>query len=157
MPDAVCRCGATALHPADPLRCAGGHVLPGNTAARRHGVRAFEVRGDAALPTDLRISVDDFREAIVRDRGGVDALTAVERGYIVRLSEVETVSRLLASDLAQRGIFTPKGRVRSTLQRWLEVIDRWDRLAQRVGTDRRARQLSPLDAVRQAVEEAQRR
>ena len=137
MPNAICRCGATALHVTDPQRCTGGHVLAGNQVARKHGIRAFEQRGESALPADLRVSVDDFKMQVIADRGGLDALTAIQRGCIVRLSEVETVSRLLASDLAQRGLFTPRGRVRSTLQRWLEVIDRWERLAQRIGMDRR--------------------
>jgi len=62
------------------------------------------------------------------------------------LSELETVARLLTSDLAQRGLFTPRGRVRVTFSRWLETLDRWDRYAQRVGADRRARQIPTLQS-----------
>lgn len=62
-----------------------------------------------------------------------------------RLTELETVARLLASDLAQRGLLTAKGRVRSSVSKWLEVLDRWDRFAQRIGVDRRPRQVQTLN------------
>jgi hypothetical protein len=114
-----------------------GMFRPGNRDAETHGVYTFENRGPAALPPDLRLSVDEFRAQIVSDRGGVDALTAIEGGYIRRLGELETVARLLASDLASRGLFTPRGRVRNTFSRWLETLDRWDRYAQRIGVDSR--------------------
>jgi hypothetical protein len=135
-----------APHPEHEDRNADGTVRVGNQTARKHGVHAFEARGAAALPADLRVSVDEFRVQVISDRGGVDNLTAIEGGYIRRLSELETVARLLTSDLALRGLFTPRGRVRGTFSRWLETLDRWDRYAQRVGVDRRARQISTLQA-----------
>jgi len=147
MPDAAtCKCGAP-THPADPDRCGNGHVLAGNQAARTHGVRQFEQRGAAALPADLRVSVDEFRAQVIADRGGVDALSAIEAGYIAKLTDVEVMSRLLMADLRSRGVFTAKGRVRGTFSKLLEVMDRWDRFAQRVGADRRARRVSSLSEV----------
>ena len=122
-------------HPEHGDRWADGTVRPGNQAARTHGAYAFENRGPAALPADLRVSVDEFRAQVIRDRGGVDGLTAIEGGYIRRLGELETVVRLLASDLATRGLFTPRGQVRGTFSRWLESLDRWDKYAQRIGVD----------------------
>ena len=138
---AVCTCGADA-HATDSTRCASGHVLVGNQTARKHGVRQFEQHGERVLPADVRLSVDEFRSQVVADRG--DDLTAIEGGYIRRLGELETVARLLASDLATRGLFTPKGRVRNTFSRWLETLDRWDKFATRVGTDRRAKRVGTL-------------
>jgi hypothetical protein len=123
-------------------RFADGTVQPGNQTARTHGVYAFEARGPAALPDVLRQTVEEFRAAVIADRGGASELSTLEAAYIRRLSEVETVARLLAADLATRGLTTEHGRVRGTFSRWLECLDRWDRLAQRVGTDRRARGLS---------------
>jgi hypothetical protein len=118
--------------------------LPLNQLRRTHGAYSFRDRGAAALPDVLRQTVDEFREAVIADRGGASELSTLEGAYIRRLSEVETVARLLAADLASRGLTTPKGRVRGTFSRWLECLDRWDRLAQRVGTDRRARALPTL-------------
>jgi hypothetical protein len=130
-----------------------GHPGP----ALKHGVRAFEVRGESALPADLRVSVEDFRSQVIADNGGLTELTAVQAGYIRRLSELEATARLLAADLTSNGLFTAKRRVRSTYGRWLETLDRWDRFAQRVGIERKARQVDPIEGVRLAVEEANRR
>lgn len=141
-PSAICSCGATERHSTDADRCTRGHVLVGNQARRLHGVRAFETTG--RLPDILRQTVEEFRASVIADRGGASELSTLEAAYIRRLSEVETVARLLAADLASRGLLTPRGRVRGTFSRWLECIDRWDRLAQRVGTDRRGRAVSSL-------------
>jgi hypothetical protein len=139
----LCSCGATERHTADADRCVRGHVLVGNQTRRVHGVRAFETTG--RLPDVLRQTVEEFRQAVITDRGGSAELSTLEAAYIRRLSEVETVARLLAADLASRGLTTPRGRVRGTFSRWLECLDRWDRLAQRVGTDRRSRTVTLRD------------
>lgn len=148
-PTPICRCGATERHSSNAHMCANGHFIPGNTARRLHGVRAFETTG--RLPDVLRQTVEEFREAVLSDRGGSAELSTLEAAYVRRLSEAETVARLLAADLAARGLFTPKGRVRNTFQRWTEAVGLWDRLAQRVGVDRRARTVPSLqDYLRQA-------
>ena len=145
----LCSCGATERHRTDPQRCSGGHQLPlahggsGPAVATKTGVRAFETTG--RLPDVLRQTVEEFRQAVITDRGGSSELSTLEAAYIRRLSEVETVARLLAADLASRGLTTPRGRVRGTFSRWLECLDRWDRLAQRVGTDRRSRAVTLRD------------
>jgi hypothetical protein len=142
-------CGATARHATNPNMCSAGHFIVGNQQRRTHGVRSFEQRGPTALPDVLRQTVEQFRTAIIADRGGAVELSTLEAAYIRRLSEVEAVARLLAADLARRddlgrpiGLMTARGRVRGTFSRWLEAIDRWDRLAQRIGTDRRAQSMS---------------
>ena len=141
---ATCRCGA-AVHPSDPTRCENGHVLAGYPGpALKHGARSFEQRGAIALPPEFRLTVEEFRQAIISDRGGLENLSAIESGYVRRLAELETVARLLASDLGTRGVFTERGRVRSTLAKWLEVANTWDRYAQRIGLERRAKQVASL-------------
>lgn len=139
----VCRCGA-GPHPTHAGICARGHAVRGNQLHRTHGAYSYRDRGAAALPDVLRQTVDEFRESVITDRGGHAELSTLEAAYIRRLAEVETVARLLAADLASRGLTTPRGRVRGTFSRWLECLDRWDRLAQRVGTDRRSRSVSSL-------------
>jgi hypothetical protein len=148
----ICRCGTTEAHTDRPDMCANGHFVAGNQARRTHGAYAFRDRGPAALPDVLRQTVEEFREAVIADRGGTSELSTLEAAYIRRLSEVETVARLLAADLATRGLTTPKGRVRGTFSRWIDCVAMWDRLAQRVGTDRRARNLPSLsDYMTQAL------
>jgi hypothetical protein len=146
---AVCPCGA-GLHTTTAGMCAAGHFIVGNQARRTHGAYSFRDRGTVALPDVLRQTVEEFREAVIADRGGPSELSTLEAAYIRRLSEVETVARLLAADLASRGLTTPRGRVRGTFSRWLECLDRWDRLAQRVGTDRRSRALTLHDYLTRA-------
>jgi hypothetical protein len=141
----ACRCGAPA-HESDPQRCAAGHVLAGNMAAATHGGWSYErgKGGPDALPPAMQQTAADFRAAVISDRGGDEHLTAIEGAYIRRLGELEVVARLIGADLARRGLMTPKGRVRPTFNRWLEVLDRWDRYAQRLGIDRKARQVPRL-------------
>ncbi|HKW00733.1 MAG TPA: hypothetical protein VJN96_12970 [Vicinamibacterales bacterium] len=149
----VCACGA-GPHATTAGMCAAGHFIVGNQARRTHGAYSFRDRGTATLPDVLRQTVEEFREAVIADRGGPSELSTLEAAYIRRLSEVETVARLLASDLATRGLTSARGRVRSTFSRWLECLDRWDRLAQRVGTDRRSRAVPSLrDYLTHAREE----
>ena len=141
-PQVICSCGATEVHATAPDRCVRGHVLVGNETALKHGVRRFEATGQA--PAAVQQTVDAFREAVIADRGGASELSTLDSAYIRRLAEAETLARLLAADLATRGIFTPKGRVRNTFQRWTEIVGLWDRLCQRVGTDRRAKAVASL-------------
>jgi hypothetical protein len=145
-PMTVCSCGATERHAADADRCVRGHVLIGNQARRTHGTYSFRDRGEASLPPDMRMSVADFKAAVLSDRGGSGELSAIEAARIGHLAEVETTLRLLAHDLATRGLMTGKGRVRSTFSRWLEALDRWERLAGHIGDGRRARTVPSLAA-----------
>jgi hypothetical protein len=148
-PPLICACGATEGHGSTPNMCVNGHFVAGNQARRIHGVRAFETTG--RLPDVLRQTVDEFREAVVADRGGPVELSTLEQAYCRRLGETEAVVRLLASDLATRGLFTPRGRVRNTFQRWTEAVSQWDRLAQRIGVARQARAVSLRDYLAQGA------
>jgi hypothetical protein len=146
-------CGA-GPHPVHDGHCSKGHALPGNSLRRTHGADAFRTRGEASLPPDVRLTVAEFKSAVISDRGGPEELSAIEAARIGHLAEVETTLRLLASDLATRGLMTAKGRVRSTFTRWLEALDRWERLAGHIGDGRRARQVPSLSAyLAQASEE----
>ncbi len=137
----VCRCGA-GPHPTHAGICERGHAVRGNQLHRTHGAYSFRDRGEASLPPDVRMTVAEFKAQVVSDRG--EELSAIEAARIGHLAEVETTLRLLAHDLATRGLMTAKGRVRSTFSRWLEALDRWERLAGHIGDGRRARQVPSL-------------
>lgn len=140
-------------HPVHPDRWADGTMRPGNQAARKHGAYSVAVqRGQ--VPDDLRVDVDVMQEQIVADLGGVENLSAIQVGYVRKLRDVEVVERMLISHIATNGLFTPRGRVRAVYTRWLEAVGTWDRLAQRIGMDRRARLVDPFEAVKAAVQEA---
>jgi hypothetical protein len=113
-----------------------GRWLPGNQAARELGLYARN------QPADLRESVDTLAAGIVADRGGESELTTLERAYVGRLADVEITLRLIAADIAARGLLTPAGGVRNVYDKFLAGIDRWDRLAQRLGLGRHAKRLN---------------
>ena len=50
-----------------------GAFLPSNSANLRHGFRRFQTTG--ALPSDLRVSFDEFRDHLISDQGGLDELS----------------------------------------------------------------------------------
>jgi hypothetical protein len=124
---------------------ATGRVLPGNQIARKAGVRAFELHGEAVLSAELRDDLAAFRAGVEADQGGADELTTIASGYIRRLGELEAICNLLGADLQARGLFTRRGRVRSTYMAFMAAVDRWDRLATRLGMARRPRPVVPIN------------
>ena len=119
----------------------------GNVAARTTGIRAFKDRGAAALPPAFREELEAFRAGVEADRGGPSELTTIGAGHARRLTEIEAIVRLLAADLEVRGLLTQRGRVQSTCLALLQAVDRWDRLAQRLGLERRSKRVPTPDEV----------
>ncbi|MCX6544417.1 MAG: hypothetical protein NTV05_08380 [Acidobacteria bacterium] len=143
------RCGLE--QPSGRGQCSRCNVfLPANQSARQSGIYAVQ------HPRELRQSVDDFVAGILADQGGESELTTLGLAYVSRLKEVEIVLRLIANDIVKRGLLTPSGGVRNIHGAFLTTVDRWDRLAQRIGVARKAKHANPLDAVREAVQEANR-
>lgn len=110
-----------------------GTFAPGNQVARQHGLYAGQ------QPAELLAEVDTFAAGVVSDLGGAEELSAIERAYVGRLGRVELTLRLLEQDIAESGLVTPAGSVRKVYAQYLAGVDRWDRLAQRLGMRRRAR------------------
>jgi hypothetical protein len=101
-----------------------------------HGAHAAPERlsdGQRAVLADL----DAFQAGVVTDLGGPEELSTIASGYVGKLASVEGLYRLLAHDVAQHGIFTKRGRTRATFTALLSTIDKWDRLAQRLGMTRK--------------------
>ena len=53
---------------------------------------------------------------------------------------------MIASYLVRAGLTTERGRVRSAVSKYLEIFDRFDKCAQRLGLDREAREAMSLTA-----------
>ncbi len=119
---------------------------PGNQAARTLGLRATQ------QPVELRMTADELMSGIVSDRGGEANLSTLERSYVRKIADVEIVIRLLTSNIASHGLFTNGGRVRDTYDKLLAGLDRFDRLAQRIGLERRAKSVGGLQAAIDAHE-----
>jgi hypothetical protein len=142
-----CACGA-GRHAQDPHRCARGHVAVDNSIARQTGIYA------RVPPPEVKEAVEQLVAGVVSDLGGTSALSTIERGYIEKLGAVDATVRLLAHDIAARGLLTESGGVRRVHDAFLNAIDRWDRLAQRLGTKRRPRRVDTLEAALAAEPEA---
>lgn len=151
--DVICpQCGAA--NPFGTKVCRAtptcGSFLPANQAARTIGTRAQH------HPLELREAVVRFLEAVVIDRGGDAELSTLERAYVQKLSELDLTIRLLVEDIAANGLLTPGGKVRGSYDKLLAGLTVFDRYAQRVGLDRRAKRVESIsDIVREHREGGQ--
>lgn len=143
-PTSICACGATERHAADTHRCARGHALRENQLHRTHGGYSFRDRGDRAIPANLRTSADDMLAGIIADKGGTENLTTLKREYAQQVRTLRVMLDLIGNYLVRNGLTTPRGRIRSAVNKYLEVFDRFDKAAQRIGLEREARQVPSL-------------
>ncbi len=119
-----------------------GQWLAKNRGAEVHGAVTLARRGDEVLTPELRDSIDAFRSAVLSDLGGEENLTALERGLVQRVIEIQTICALLAQDIARRGVMTASGKQRSSVARLYAGIDRYQRLSHQLGLQRRAKDVS---------------
>lgn len=127
-----------------------GRFAAGNQVARQHGVYASQ------QSAELAAEVDAFLAGLLSDLGGESELSTVELAYVARLCRLELTLRLLETDIAASGLVTPAGGVRRIYEHYLHGLDRFDRLAQRLGMRRRARPVeSAADIIREYAERRQ--
>ena len=139
------------VEPKGVQRDALGRVGPGNALARKaDGLNRYAKTKE--LPEDIRLFVDTFSADVISDQGGASDLTAIRGGYVRRITDVEAMLQLAAKDIRTRGFFTVGGRTRTTVFTFMQLLDRWDRLAQRLGLDRRAKQVPSLEQFLQQRE-----
>jgi hypothetical protein len=140
-------CGARERHPANPKnQCVRGHFIVGSQQRLTHGARAFERHGDAVVPADVRLSADDFLKGIIADKGGASNLSTFKREYAQRARDLRVMLDLILQELVRNGLTTKGGRVRSAVSKYLEIFDRFDKVAQRLGLERDAREALSLTA-----------
>ena len=129
-----------------------GRWLRGNSGAVKSGAYRAGLRA-GGIPSELLLEMTAFREAVSADRGGLEQMTEIERGYTRRLVELETFCRLLVGDIQARGIVTKAGRVRNSYTLFLSTCDRWDRIAGKLGMDRREKRLNVAERLAQFHED----
>jgi len=142
-----CSCGA-GPHASLPYRCAAGHPTPGNDFAMQHGAYRR-----TPLP-DVRADVEAMVAGIVSDLGGESELSTLQRRIAEKLAGLEVQWQMFAHDIAVNGVLTPSGGVRRVHEAMLSTFYAWERAAQRLGLERRAKRLprSISEAVMQAPE-----
>jgi hypothetical protein len=140
-----CICGA-GPHASLPDRCAAGHPAPGNEIAVQHGAYRR-----TPLP-DVRADVEAMVAGIVSDLGGESALSTLQRRTAAKLAGLEAQWQMFEHDIAVNGILTPSGGVRRVHEAMLRTFYAWDRAAQRIGLDRRARAVNFHDRLVSALD-----
>jgi hypothetical protein len=139
--DASCkRCGAL-LVPGLGRCSTCQSFVAGNQEARVLGLQARQ------HPAELRLTAEELMAGVIADRGGDAELSTLERAYIRRLGDVEITHQILVQDIAQNGLHKPSGNVRDVYDKFLAGLDRFDRLAQRVGISRRAKRVDLARAL----------
>ncbi len=139
-------------------RC--GCVLAGNTHTVKHGrySRTPPALPDAdsasALGRDPELpgpsASNRLRAQLERDQGASanddeEELEVSRRLLCRRAVELEALARTLLNYLIEKGVLTERGRPRSALTAYLNVIGSQDRVLQRLGLDRRKRPVNVLD------------
>lgn len=122
-----------------------GRFGPGNTAALKHGGRSRQVQ-EGLLPeqADVVAALRERQNEIENDLGGSDKLSALARDLVGRYLQLDLHASFLATLLQRAGALTGKGRTRAALSAWLSIIDRQERIAARLGIERRAK---PVEGV----------
>lgn len=92
-------------------------------------------------PIELRREVDAIVAGIVADKGGESECSTLLKSYIRELGEVVLMLRLLVNDIAAHGLLSPSHAPRRVLDAYFAGVDRFDRLATRIGVKREARPL----------------
>jgi hypothetical protein len=134
-------------------RAANGQAGAGNTLNLRHGLRSTQLLEQPNITAWHREQVD----AITTDLGGDQELTALARASVREAARLEVILGALGDQLLAGGVLTGKGKMRAATTVYLQVLDRFTRLASALGLERRPKPVNPLDAVRAAVEEANRK
>jgi hypothetical protein len=139
-------------------RSANGKFAPGNTEALTHGGYSKQAQaGDLPSQAESAAIVRERVQEIVNDLGGRDEVSTVLAGQVRQHGRLEMLEEHLWHQIEDGGITTAKGNTRACVTLWLKVIDRLQRSAMTLGIERKQRQVNPLDAVRAAVEEANKR
>jgi hypothetical protein len=145
-----------AVTPPGAQSCPGCHLaLPGNSLAMKDGKRSRRFQ-DAVLPgqEQLRAAIAERRIEWAADLGG--DLSFSQRDLISRGLRLHVILDTLEANMEREGVLTPKGAMRAATTLYLSVLDRLMKIYLQLGIERKTRHINPLDAVRAAVEEANR-
>jgi hypothetical protein len=118
-----------------------GQAGPGNTLNLRHGLRSARLIDQPDIAAWHREQV----QIITADLGGEAELAALKRAAVREAARLEVICAGLGDDLLYRGALTGKGKARAATLLYLQVVDRFVRLATTLGFQRQARPMSLAD------------
>jgi hypothetical protein len=117
-----------------------GQAAAGNTIALRDGLHSPRLLNVPAIASWHAEQV----AAIEADLGGALELSALERGFVRELARLEVIVAALGEDVLQHGTLTGKGKTRAATLAYLRVLDRYERLAGRLGLQRKQKRVPDL-------------
>lgn len=131
----TCKCGA-GPHAEDEGFCANHHPFKGHGGklSFKHGLYADSNNAWAQLTVAGRERAEQFAAAVRKEIDAEDDL--VRAAYLERLVELECLVADLAARLHKAGPMSRGGKPTRVLNSYLLVLDKWDKVAQRVATHR---------------------
>ena len=135
------RCG-TEAEPTGKGQCEKcGCWLPRNEAALVHGGRRLQLGRGSPLDEARRV---ELRDAVVEDLGGRDDVSTVLYELVEDFSAVCTLRDVAWQHLAAVGPLTRAGRRRAVVDLYLQSSQRAERLAARIGMERKPARVPSL-------------
>jgi hypothetical protein len=123
-------------------RRADGKAGIANTLAMRTGFRSTQLLEQPDIAAWHREEV----EAITTDLGGDGELTTLARANVREAARLEVILATLGTELLEGGVLTGKGHMRAATTVYLQVLDRFTRLWQSLGLERRAKRVDLAQA-----------
>jgi hypothetical protein len=128
----------------------------GNTAALKHGLRSKRAQlGLLPGQEDLRAMLSSRRQRLHDEEGGTPDMKLLLEDWLERYQRVWILATTLESRIEQEGIVTGKGRTRATVTLYLSLVDRLNKMAERLGFERKAKQVPSLEAFLQQREQGE--
>jgi hypothetical protein len=121
-----------------PSRDSLGRVGPGNSLARTHGGRSRPMTLERAQASALY-------QALVADRGGEHAISAVERESLVGFVEATQIRTTAAAYLARTRISMTSDKAQKALATWFKASADVRAGAQILGLERKTKRVERLE------------
>ena len=119
----------------------------------RHGLRSKQLLNQP----DIAAWHQEEVTAIETDLGGEAELSALQRASVREAARLEVILGALGGELLEHGVLTGKGATRAATTTYLQVLDRFVRVANTLGLERKAKQLpaDPTTYLAQLQQEGQ--
>ncbi len=136
-----CSCGAY-VAPVGQGQCPKcGRFLPANEVALVHGGRRMQLGRGSPMDEARRVAI---RDAVIADLGGADECSAVLIELAGDFASAVSLRDLAWAHIASVGPLTKAGRRRAATDLYLQASQRAERLASRIGTDRKPARVPTL-------------
>ena len=131
-----------------------GHFKKGQPGPRlKHG--PYSKRAQLGLlpgQEELRALLSSRRQRLHDEEGGTPDMKLLLEDWLERYQRVWILATTLEARIEKEGIVTGKGRTRATVTLYLSLVDRLNKMAERLGFERKAKQVPSLEQFLQQRE-----